>query len=226
MNFEKTVNEAVSKMIEDGVIEKMINEKLESCIASALDSQFRTYSAFGKAIEKKVEESLSLSLERVNFPVINELMANQAKAAFEKIVDESLAEKMKGTFRDMLDIKVKNEIEWDDLEKVALSSFESSDVEVEWKEGDERIDMTINHPEYDWYNLQVVFYNHKGEGWTIGYIYNKGLCSEGSSSKNIIQSATTIYSGLSGYLLKAYCNQSVFIDIEDHIDESFYRDDY
>lgn len=159
MNFEKTVNEAVLKMIGDGVIEKMINEKLESCIASALDSQFRSYSDFGKAIEKKVEASLSLSLERVDFPLINELMANQAKSTFEKLVDESLAEKMKGTFREMLDMKVKNEIEWEDLEGVALSSFESSEVEVEWKEGEDRIYMTINHPEYDWYSLQVVFYN-------------------------------------------------------------------
>jgi hypothetical protein len=225
MNFEKTVNEAVSKMIEDGVIEKMINEKLESCIASALDSQFRTYSDFGKAIEKKVETSLALSLDRVDFPVINELMANQAKAVFEKLVNESLAEKMQGMFREMLDMNVKNEITWEDLEGIATSSFESEEVEVEWEQSDDRIDLIIKHPEYDWYNIQVVFYNHRNEGWNIGYIYNKGL-GDKNSSKDMIQAATTIYSGLSGYLLKAYCNRSIFVDLEEHFDESFYVDGY
>lgn len=91
---------AMDKMITEGVIEKMLTEQLEKTIVGALESAFKTYSPFGKALSAHIESALQvdfqhLHLERYHdfiLKFIQGQLAANLTATAEKHLGERLSE--------------------------------------------------------------------------------------------------------------------------------------
>ena len=56
----------MTKMLNDGLIEKTIEKEIESVVKSITDSVFREYGDFGSKLKKKIEESLAAKLDDID----------------------------------------------------------------------------------------------------------------------------------------------------------------
>ncbi len=73
----KELNEIVTTklttMIDDGSIEKMIEERLEKLMQETIKSAMESYSDFGKSLTRTIESSIGISLSKVSFPRVQPL---------------------------------------------------------------------------------------------------------------------------------------------------------
>ena len=60
-DLSQAVADKFNEIVASGAIEKMLGEHLEATINTILKEQFRTYGAFGKALEPKIEEALQIA---------------------------------------------------------------------------------------------------------------------------------------------------------------------
>lgn len=67
MSLETNVKDVISKKLEDGTIEKIIEEQLEKGVASAMESLFRSYGDVTKIIENKIKEVMVPYIEKYDF---------------------------------------------------------------------------------------------------------------------------------------------------------------
>lgn len=67
MNLESNVKDCIAKEIEKGIIEKVIAEKLESCIADAIEGLFKWNGPVKEVIEEKVKSVMIPYLESYNY---------------------------------------------------------------------------------------------------------------------------------------------------------------
>lgn len=67
MSLEANVKDVISKKLEDGTIEKIIQEQMEKGVTNAMENLFRSYGDVTKVIESKVKEVMVPYIERHNF---------------------------------------------------------------------------------------------------------------------------------------------------------------
>lgn len=67
MNLENSIKDVISKKLEDGTIEKLIEQQLEKGVMNALNSLFRSYGDVTKVIEEKVKSVMIPYLERYDY---------------------------------------------------------------------------------------------------------------------------------------------------------------
>lgn len=87
-DLQNAVTDAMSTMVTDGTVKKIIRAKLEKTIEDAIDDQLRTYSDFGKALKKKLSDELSINLDQVSFAEHN----HTALKLVESLVNKHSAE--------------------------------------------------------------------------------------------------------------------------------------
>ena len=73
-DLQQIVNDKVQSMIDENVIQKAIEDGVQSAITTAIENQFRSYGAITKQIEKAIEEGMALNLSDVPFETYNEQM--------------------------------------------------------------------------------------------------------------------------------------------------------
>lgn len=66
-NLEKSIKDCISQELEKGIIEKVISEKLESCINSALSDMFGWRGSVSKVLEEKIKEVMIPYIEGYNY---------------------------------------------------------------------------------------------------------------------------------------------------------------
>lgn len=67
MNLENSIKDVIGKKLEDGTIEKLIEQELEKGVVNALDSLFRSYGDVTKVIEEKVKSVMVPYLEGYDY---------------------------------------------------------------------------------------------------------------------------------------------------------------
>ena len=67
MTLEEGIKDCVSKVLEDGTVERIVTEQLQKAIASAVESSMRCYGDVYKLIESKVKEMLVPAIEGYDF---------------------------------------------------------------------------------------------------------------------------------------------------------------
>ncbi len=226
MDLQKVVNEKMEEMTSNGSIEKMVEDKLQSCIKDALDSAMSFYGDFSKAIQEKIKESIDNSLSAVTFPEYNDVMAKTALETYSNLINEEAAKAINAAFKDELK-PVPDEITFDELSDTVKEFWREAcshedEINLTWDvRSDECVEVKFNHPEYDFNSISVTFYNFKSDdGFRIGYVDSDGT-STGKAS-----SATRLFTGLEGYLFKLYSNRTTFTDLMDSVDENIYVSDY
>lgn len=217
----KELNEIVTTkltaMINDGSIEKMIEERLESLMQDTIKSAMGSYSGFGKSLTKSIEDSIGISLHKVSFPEYNHFVAQLVQEKYGQALDQHAAPLLEELLKDALSPvpaelnaqKMLDEVKscWEDDAR-----NEGHDViEIEWSEQNASIYMTLKHPEYEADTLHISFYNHgETEGqYHIGYI-NEGKQRISGSIKGATQAM-----GLASYFYKLYCRRTKISGLKD-----------
>ncbi|USD68100.1 hypothetical protein [Vibrio sp. SCSIO 43136] len=223
--LQDIVSNQIAAMIEDGTVEEMIKNKLQSTIQDVISDSMRSYGDFGKGIRSKVDESLNASLSKVSLPEYNKFIADtilesyaeglnaHAKEQVKSILDEKLAPAPKVISAGELLATIGRH--WEDDAR----NNGHEEIEVEWDSRENTICITATHPEYDWKKVKVTLYNHSQDNkrnYTIGYINEDNRTISGC-----ITGATHGY-GVSGYLYKLYCAGTVITELDDEYGESIY----
>ena len=67
MNLENSIKDVISKKLEDGSIEKLVEEQLEKGVSNALSSLFSGYGDVTKVIEKQVKSVMIPYLSQYDY---------------------------------------------------------------------------------------------------------------------------------------------------------------
>ena len=67
MNLENSIKDVINQKMNDGTIEKLIQEQLENGVVNALDNLFRSYGDVTKVIEEKVKSVMIPYLENYDY---------------------------------------------------------------------------------------------------------------------------------------------------------------
>lgn len=74
MEIEKVVQDKFAEIVGSGFIEEQVKKQLQETIKGAVEQSLRSYSDFGKSIEKALKESITGG--KFDFPDYNQLVSN------------------------------------------------------------------------------------------------------------------------------------------------------
>lgn len=89
--LDQSVQDAIQKSLSEGIIEKVITQKLEKCIGDAVDDMFKWSGPVKKVIEEKITESMVEEIEKYNFSNYTAKL----EPVLEKLLKESTLENKK-----------------------------------------------------------------------------------------------------------------------------------
>jgi len=225
--LNQIVTTKLSTMIDNGSIEKMIEDQLEKLMQSTIESMMESYSDFGRTLTKAVENSIGTSLNYVTFPEYNHFVAQLVQEKYGQALDkhaatllEKLLEKELNPVPEALNAqKMLDEIQncWGEA-----AQENGGEINLEWEERDTAIYMTVKHPEFDFESIKISLYNHgeKDGQYHIGYINQDDKRISGSIS------GATRAMGLAGYFYKLYCRQTKISGLQDIYGENIEVCDY
>jgi len=73
-NIDKLVTAAFANIQESGKLEEIVADKVEGLVKNVIDSELRTYSAFGKKLTEHVKGSLNLNFDVLDFEAYNDVI--------------------------------------------------------------------------------------------------------------------------------------------------------
>jgi len=215
------INQRMNHLTESGELEKMIDAQLKKTLTSVLEDSLRSYSAFGKAIGEKLDESLAGAINKISFPEYNKFVGDTCHQIIsQRLQTEATAaiqERLKDALQPVPTTMTANEF----LEELGgFIEQDHEDVEfedgpylpIEWDRYNQSITLTV--PGIG----RVVFYDFdsdKEDGHHIGYI-------EDDSEHRItadLGGATHTY-GAIGWFYKLYCTGTHITGLDrayDHI---------
>lgn len=183
--LNEVVTDKIALMINDGTVEKIIAEKLERTITECIDSSLKTWSTFGKVLTKKIEESMQCASNDIKIPAYNQFIKNIVSEKFSQVLHEQAADHLSELINEIIE-PIKKEARISELlnsvnEAWADYAIEqgNDEIKIDVDENSDRtaLYVTFHHPEYDFYNVKVSFYNfkcNKEDLWHIGYINEDG----------------------------------------------------
>lgn len=213
----------MNELCTNGTLEGMIEDSLKKMLKEQVESATRSYSDFGRAIGDKVNESINASLSSVKLPEYNNFIKELIVSTYNDSLKKQAQTQIIEVIGDQLE-PVPSEINFETLsEKVKVYWRDDSEgeeyVDLEWhKHGDESIEITFKHPQYDWYSFKVIFYRfHRDseKGWFIGYI-------KSDKSKTGSAELATSSHDLLGYFYKLYAARTYIIDLHENNDEGIF----
>lgn len=74
VEIEKVVQDKFAEIVSSGFVEEQIKKHLEQTVASAISDCLKSYSDFGKNLEKKMKEALGLGNMNFSLPEYNQLV--------------------------------------------------------------------------------------------------------------------------------------------------------
>ncbi|MGG1659532.1 hypothetical protein [Brevibacillus sp. NRS-1366] len=95
MDLNLIINESLSKLKEEGFLEKVVKSHLEKTIESVINDTLRSYSDFGKSLSKQVEELLQINLKNLDIPSYNQLILATIKDHLNAVVHDQGVSRMK-----------------------------------------------------------------------------------------------------------------------------------
>lgn len=84
MDLEKVVKEKFAEVVSSGFVEEQIKNMLQQTVKHAIEQSLKSYSDFGKTVEKAISEAINL--KNLDFPEYNQLVSNWVR----EIVDRSM----------------------------------------------------------------------------------------------------------------------------------------
>lgn len=145
----------IESMVQNGEIEKKIEEAISGSITSAIDELFRSYGSMTKEIEKTLEQGLKISSSAIDFESYNEQMLVFIRAKLANFFQEQAAEKFDSQLNEMLgpipeQITLKEFVE-------RIVQFWREDRFLDWEECDEfaTVELSERDASGDSYTLKM-----------------------------------------------------------------------
>ena len=127
MDLNKLVNESLAKIEQEGFVQETVEKQLKKTIESIVNDLFRSYSDFGKNLEKEVASQLNVNLKELNLAGYNVMVLNTVKEKLDEAITIQGIEKIKESLNEML-VGVEKEYKLSDLvEKMKESANEYGD---------------------------------------------------------------------------------------------------
>lgn len=239
-DLKNAVNESMQKIISDGSVEKMIEEKLKKTVNDIIDSQLSSYSDFGKKLQEKIKTGLSVSFDKVSFPEYNQTILRLVEGIVNNAVTDETQKKFK---EDLLKLFGKPPAEIKLSELIEKYIEENKDDEFEREEA-ERIALIITPKDIDKYYTVALNPTDTKRGfsridsstiheWTDCKFYMSVRLEDNSSDRGKLswindkdglkshQFMPTCLHGFSRLLYQMYCAGSTIV-----FDQGFDADDY
>lgn len=143
IDLNKIVNDAMRDIEKEGFVERIVKERLEKTIGDTVDSLFRSYSNFGKELEKNIEENLNVDFDKLKLNGYNTLVLKTVQEELDKQIHIAGVEKIKENLKEMLS-DIKEEYTLSEI----VQACKEEDCKEEWEhdEGD-CITLVINGKE-------------------------------------------------------------------------------
>lgn len=219
--IQKIVNAKVQSMVEDGSIQKVVEQGVEKAIEKALNDQFRVYGGISKQLDEALKNGLQINIKDLPFETYNQQMLAAIKQRLGSMFHGAATER----FRDEMDkllapapkeMSVKALVEaivalWKSDEAWGNDDFDAeASVELEshsyggytlemWKERDSRYG-GANRPDVQ---LYITGGGDQEEGMTIRinhkHRYNPTCFSSAEALVFKLYAAGTVITGLSEF---------------------------
>jgi hypothetical protein len=106
IDLNKVINQSMTKIEEEGFVEKVVKKRLEETVSSIVDDLFRSYSDFGKDLKNEVSQQLNINLKELNLAGYNTMVLNAVKEKLDEAIHIQGTEKIKETLDELLsDVK-------------------------------------------------------------------------------------------------------------------------
>jgi hypothetical protein len=109
--LEDAMIAAFRGMVSSGKFNQIIEDKVGETVKSVIDSALRSYSEFGKALSKAVEESLSIDKDKLALPGYNEIVLKIVKKKLEHGIEIIGKEQLEKDMENLLSGGIPKEIQ-------------------------------------------------------------------------------------------------------------------
>jgi hypothetical protein len=100
--LQQAVTESFNKIIESGVIEKAIEQKLTRTIDDILDVELRSYSTFGKEVSEHVKKALQVDFTFLGLSSYNDIILKLIRRQVDGQIGNILATQVEAQMKDLL----------------------------------------------------------------------------------------------------------------------------
>lgn len=107
--IDQIINAKMQELIEKGEVDKIVEEHLKKAIASIIDSSLRSYSDVGKALEKKLNESMLSGMDKIDFTVYRDVVIGIIQKELNGTVAEYAAKPVQESIAKFMDVIEKKE---------------------------------------------------------------------------------------------------------------------
>ena len=155
------VNTRISTMIDDGSIEKMIEERATKTVTEILDDAFRSYGKLRKALEEKIESGIDGSTFNFEIEpytkVMNDMAQKQISSYLEKEAQAQIEKSISKIFK-----PIQSEVTLQELVTMIAESFKDDDYD---NDRDDHLSMECSESDYGWYDLK--FWKKKDDSYSL-----------------------------------------------------------
>lgn len=139
IDLNKIVNDTLVQMEEEKYVEKVVKSTLEKTIASLVEDVFRSYSDFGKNLEKHIEENLNINFGNLGIEGYNGLVLAAVQEQLDKAITIQGIDKIKESMNEMLK-DTKDEYTLTEIIKALKGESYKEEYEFDY---DEKIELII-----------------------------------------------------------------------------------
>ena len=174
----------IKAMIEDGSIEDLINKNIESTMSDVIKESLKSYGDFGKAVKESVKDAMCIAGREIKLPEYNKFILQVVNDQFTKVLQQNAVDELSQLIAEIIEPVQKEEKISTLLNKISEvwgdysreQGNEEIKIDSSYNDDDTALYVTIKHPEYDWEDITVTFYNFsrgkecESDTWHIGYI--------------------------------------------------------
>lgn len=170
------INEVILKVMQEVNFEEILTSNLKESIKRTIEESVQKvygsrYSKFGEALEKELENGLSINLKSINVPQYNYLIQNALKNAIKENIEEISQENIKKLTEKLTLGDMKDEYNFSELLEILKSE------KKEYEEGE--ISLYIRKSEY----TSLIFIDLDLEAERREYLCNYRITLDGKTNK-------------------------------------------
>lgn len=102
MDLNKIVNEAMVSIQQEGIVEKIVKDRLQDTLKKVVDDMFGSYGDFRKQLESEVKNKLNINLDKLDLGGYNLMVLNEVKSSLDRAMQIQGIEKIKEHLDELL----------------------------------------------------------------------------------------------------------------------------
>jgi hypothetical protein len=213
------VNNKISSMIEDGSIEDVLERAVEATLTDTIKNSLKSYSEFGRMIEKTVKESLNFETRKIELPAYGKFIIEIVEREFLKVLEANalapIVEKLESIVAPIKKTMKVSELLEEIREAIGDGMLEDGEniIHISCEYRNQAMYVTFKDSE-----ILATFYNFKKpseeQTWHIGYLNYDGNKFSGNT-KNM----ASVCCGTVGDILFRYYTMNTEFTLDDDFED-------